>query len=116
MVNVHKDCEDYCDSSDVHQVAEQAVLAKNALGLAEYAGNNCSSSNGVEVWHDVSSAEILGGSQRQAQQDQSSEETHYPTLSKVALHKAQVKRDPRDHVDTVGEHKTFGAHLQNTQE
>lgn len=59
MVNVHKGCEDYCDSSDVNQVAEQAVLAKNALSLADYAGNNCSSSNGVEVWHDVSSAEIL---------------------------------------------------------
>jgi len=59
VLDIHKGGEDSSDSSNVHQVAEQAVLAKNALGLAENAGNNSSSSNGVEIRHNIRSAEVL---------------------------------------------------------
>ena len=67
IVDVHKGGEDSSDSSNVHQVAEQAVLAKHALSLAENAGNNSSSSDGVEIRHNIRSAEVLEESQRQAQ-------------------------------------------------
>ena len=65
MADIHKRREDSSDSSNVHQVAEQAVLAKDALTSAEYAGNNSSSSNGVEIWYKLHSAEVLEESQHQ---------------------------------------------------
>jgi hypothetical protein len=59
MADVHKGCEDCGHGSNVNQIAEQAVLAKNALGSAEHAGNNCSSSDGVEVRDNIRSAKVL---------------------------------------------------------
>ena len=67
IVDIHKGGEDSSDSSNVHQVAEQAVLAKHALSPAQHARDDSSSSNGVEVRHDIRSAEVLEESQRQAQ-------------------------------------------------
>jgi len=67
MADIHKRREDSSDSSNMNQVAEQAVLAKHALSPAQHTGDDSSSSNGVEVRHDIRSAEVLEESQRQAQ-------------------------------------------------
>jgi hypothetical protein len=65
MIDVHKHCEDCSDTSNVDKVAEQAMVAKDALGFAKHAGNNSSSSNSVEVRHNISSTEVLKESQQQ---------------------------------------------------
>jgi hypothetical protein len=63
ITDVHKGGEGHCHGADVNQVAEQAILAKDALGLAEHTGYNSSSGNGVEVRHDVRDLEVLSMSQ-----------------------------------------------------
>jgi hypothetical protein len=67
IVDIHKGGEDSSDSSNMYQVAEQAVPAKDTLSSAKYAGNNSSSSNGVEIWHNIRSVDVLEESQHQAQ-------------------------------------------------
>jgi hypothetical protein len=57
--NVHKRGKDCPDTSNVHQIAEQAVLMKYALGSAEQAWNNSGSSNSVEVGYEIRGAEVL---------------------------------------------------------
>lgn len=46
------------------QVPEQAVLAKEALRLAEHTRHDSSGSDGVEVGHEVRDLEVLDASQR----------------------------------------------------
>jgi hypothetical protein len=60
--NVHKRGKDCPDTSNVHQIAEQAVLMKYALGSAEQAWNYSGSSNGVDVGYNVCGAEVLEAS------------------------------------------------------
>ena len=59
MADIHKRREDSSDSSNVDQVAEQAILAKNALGSAEHAGDYSGSSYRVEIWYNIRGAEGL---------------------------------------------------------
>ena len=62
MGDVHKRGKDCTNTSNVNQIAEQAVLMKYALGSAEQAWNNSCSSDGVKIWHDISSVEVLNTS------------------------------------------------------
>ena len=61
--DVHKGRKGHCHATNMNQIAEQAILVEDALGLAEHTGHDSSSGNGVEVRHDVRDLEVLGMSQ-----------------------------------------------------
>jgi hypothetical protein len=62
--DVHESRKGHCYAANVNQIAEQAILAKNALSLAEYTGHDSSSGNGVEFRHKVRDLEVLDTSQQ----------------------------------------------------
>jgi hypothetical protein len=63
MANVHESREGNCHTANVNQIAEQAILAKDTLGLVEQTGHNGSSSDGVEIRHDICDSESLSANQ-----------------------------------------------------